>query len=78
MFYPFIQTLSFTRDAQLLAHLNGKAERSQKTDKTELYATVDIYSEDIDDLLLEWQHYYNWDRGMVLIKANHQWIDILN
>ncbi len=45
-------------------HLNGKVERSQETDKTEFYATVDIYSEQhIDDLLLKWQHYYNWDRG---------------
>ena len=29
-------------------HLNGKVERSQKTDKTELYSTIDIYSENID------------------------------
>ncbi len=28
-------------------HLNGKVERSQKTDKSEFYATVDINSEDI-------------------------------
>lgn len=43
-------------------HLNGKVERSQKTDKAEFYATIDTTSEDIDDLLAEWQHYYNWDR----------------
>lgn len=44
-------------------HLNGKVERSQKTDKTEFYATIDINnSKDIDSLLAEWQHYYNWDR----------------
>lgn len=35
-------------------HLNGKVERSQKTDKTEFYATIDIHSEDIDTLLAEW------------------------
>ncbi len=27
-------------------HLNGKVERSQKTDKSEFYATVDIDSEE--------------------------------
>lgn len=43
-------------------HLNGKVERSQKTDKAEFYATIDIKSDDIDILLAEWQHYYNWDR----------------
>jgi len=32
-------------------HLNGKVERSQKTDRSEFYATVDIDSEDIQDKL---------------------------
>ena len=43
-------------------HLNGKVERSQKTDKTELYPTINLKSTDLNDLLAEWQHYYNWDR----------------
>ncbi len=43
-------------------HLNGKVERSQKTDKTEFYATIDMASEHIDDLLAEWQYCYNLDR----------------
>ena len=43
-------------------HLNGKVERSQKTDKAEFYATVDLTAEDLDDQLALWQHYYNWDR----------------
>lgn len=43
-------------------HLNGKVERSQKTDKVEFYATVDLGAEDLDDQLALWQHYYNWDR----------------
>ena len=43
-------------------HLNGKVERSQKTDKAEFYATVDTDSGSLEDLLAEWQHYYNWDR----------------
>jgi transposase InsO family protein len=43
-------------------HLNGKVERSQKTDKVEFYSTVDLASAELDMLLAEWQHYYNWDR----------------
>ena len=43
-------------------HLNGKVERSQKTDKAEFYATVDLGAEDLEDQLALWQHYYNWCR----------------
>jgi len=43
-------------------HLNGKVERSQKTDKTEFYSTVDLADDNRDELLAEWQHYYNWER----------------
>jgi transposase InsO family protein len=43
-------------------HLNGKVERSQKTDKTEFYSTVNLSDDSLDALLAEWQHYYNWDR----------------
>lgn len=43
-------------------HLNGKVERSQKTDKAEFYATVDITSNELGELLAKWQHYYNWMR----------------
>ena len=43
-------------------HLNGKVERSQKTDKIEFYSTIDLAPVDLDMLLAEWQHYYNWER----------------
>ncbi len=45
-------------------HLNGKVERSQKTDKSEFYPTIDVSVglEELDLLLAEWQHYYNWER----------------
>ena len=43
-------------------HLNGKVERSQRTDLDEFYSTVDIKDPLLPDLLAEWQHYYNWDR----------------
>ena len=43
-------------------HLNGKVERSQKTDKAKFYATVDLDTEDLEEQLAIWQHYYNWER----------------
>jgi transposase InsO family protein len=43
-------------------HLNGKVERSQRTDLEEFYPTVEISASDLEDRLQEWQHYYNWDR----------------
>lgn len=43
-------------------HLNGKVERSQRTDLDEFYATVDLKAPMLVDQLSEWQHYYNWDR----------------
>jgi transposase InsO family protein len=43
-------------------HLNGKVERSQKTDREEFYATVDLADDNLADLLAEWQQYYNWYR----------------
>ena len=43
-------------------HLNGKVERSQKTDHEEFWATADLNSPDLELRVAEWQHYYNWDR----------------
>jgi transposase InsO family protein len=43
-------------------HLNGKVERSQRTDLDEFYTTVDLKNPGLADQLAEWQHYYNWDR----------------
>ena len=54
--------IKFTPNKPGSPHLNGKVEHSQKTDKTEFYATVDIKPEDFYDQLAEWQHYYNWQR----------------
>jgi transposase InsO family protein len=45
-----------------LPHLNGKVERSQRTDLDEFYSTVDIGSPDLEQQLQEWQHDYNWHR----------------
>lgn len=43
-------------------HLNGKAERSQRTDFEEFYSTVDLNDPTLEDLLQEWQHFYNSHR----------------
>jgi len=43
--------------------LNGKVERSQKTDQEEFYPTVDVGSGSLENLLSQWQHYYNWFRS---------------
>ncbi len=43
-------------------HLNGKVERSQKTDLDEFYATADLKDPELSDRLDEWQHHYNWHR----------------
>jgi len=43
-------------------HLNGKVERSQKTDLDEFWSTVDLKDPDLAAHLADWQQYYNWDR----------------
>jgi transposase InsO family protein len=52
-------------------HLNGKVERSQKTDKSEFYPTIDVGVglDELDLLLSEWQHYYNWERPHSSLKG---------
>ena len=43
-------------------HLNGKVERSQKTDLDEFYATSDLKDPELSERLDEWQNHYNWYR----------------
>jgi transposase InsO family protein len=43
-------------------YLNGKVERSQKTDLVEFWAVMSPKDEALDLRLAEWQHYYNWQR----------------
>lgn len=45
-------------------HLNGKVERSQRTDKEEFYSTTKLDLHELQAKTLpEWQHYYNWQRA---------------
>lgn len=43
-------------------HLNGKVERSQKTNLQEFYFTVNIEDPKLEEKLEEWQFHYNWHR----------------
>ena len=44
-------------------HLNGKVERSQKTDLEEFYATADLsHFEKLKEELGYWEFFYNWYR----------------
>ena len=50
-------------------HLNGKVERSQRTDKEEFYPTVNLDLEELKERISEWQHYYNWHRSHGSLKG---------
>jgi hypothetical protein len=45
-------------------HLNGKVERSQKTDKAEFYSHLNLRDKNlpIEPLLAEWEQFYNHKR----------------
>ncbi len=60
-------------------HLNGKVERSQRTDGPEFYAMVERGKPEIESKLKEWQHFYNWTRlhGYCQLKQNLPFLDTL-
>ena len=45
-------------------HLNGKVERSQRTDRLEFWSTVDNTAprESLEEQVAQWQDFYNQDR----------------
>lgn len=43
-------------------HLNGKVERTQRTDLEEFYSLVEIKATDLAEQLQRWQEYYNRER----------------
>ena len=51
-------------------HLNGKVERTQRSDLEEFWATVDPKSADIEDRLADWQHFLNWGRLHTALGGN--------
>jgi len=50
-------------------HLNGKVERTQRTDLDEFYSTVDIKDPDLPNLLSQGQFHYNWFRAHSSLKG---------
>jgi len=58
------QHIKFRPNRPAAPHLNGKVERSQRTDRVEFWATVDTTAprETLEAQLLEWQRFYNQER----------------
>lgn len=54
-------------------HLNGKVERSQRTDLEEFYPTVDLKSPDLSQQLLDWQDHYNQYRPHGALEGRTPW-----
>jgi transposase InsO family protein len=54
-------------------HLNGKVERSQRTDIEEFYATVDLKVPDLSQQLQSWQDHYNQDRSHGSLGGRTPW-----
>jgi transposase InsO family protein len=62
-------------------HLNGKVERSQKTDWEEFYSTVDLTSPDLEQKLEAWQDYYNQGRPHGSLHGKtpwERWLELLH
>ncbi|KJV62569.1 integrase core domain protein [Rickettsia amblyommatis str. Ac/Pa] len=54
-------------------HLNGKVERSQKTDLDEFYSSIDIRGIELPKQLHNWEHYYNHNRGHTSLAGKTPW-----
>lgn len=67
--YMLGQSIKFRPIKPGMPHLNGKVERSQKTDLDEFYSTVDLKSSDLEERLDEWQFFYNWHRPHGTLKG---------
>lgn len=54
-------------------HLNGKVERSQRTDLEEFYPTVDLKDPNLKNKLQDWQDYYNEFRPHGSLNSKTPW-----
>ena len=62
--------IKFRPNRPAAPHLNGKVERSQRTDKEEFYATTDLSDfKKLEEELGLWQHHYNWFRSHGSLKG---------
>ncbi len=61
-------------------YLNGKVERSQRTDLDEFYSSIDLKRPDLREELGYWEHYYNWDRPHSSLGAktpNEKYVELI-
>ncbi len=54
-------------------HLNGKVERTQRTDLDEFYSSISIQDPKLPDKLLEWEEYYNKHRSHSSLQGKTPW-----
>lgn len=67
--YMVCRGIKFRPNKPASTHLSGKVARSQKTDKLEFYAILNIDADNLQDKLAQWQHYYNWMRRQSALKG---------
>jgi transposase InsO family protein len=60
-------------------HLNGKVERTQRTDWEEFYSLIELQAPNLSDQLQQWQHYYNRERRHSSIGKSpwQKWQDLM-
>lgn len=54
--------ITFRHNKPASPHLSGKVERSQKTDREELWVLADLHKPESELRLTEWQYEYSRDR----------------
>jgi transposase InsO family protein len=65
--------IKFRSNKPAFPHLNGKAERSQKTDLEELWARVDLKDPKLEENLVGWRDYYNHYQLQAYLKTQTPW-----
>lgn len=54
-------------------HLNGKVERSQRTDLDEFYSSIDLKDPELSTKLKTWEDYYNKERSHSSLQGKTPW-----
>lgn len=67
------QKIKFRPIKPFSPHLNGKVERTQRTDLDEFYSSVDSKDPHLLEKLLQWQAYYNTERPHSSLEGKTPW-----
>lgn len=67
------QKIKFRPIKPLSPHLNGKVERTQRTDLDEFYSSVDPKDPELQSKLIAWEEYYNKQRAHSSLHGNTPW-----